>query len=236
MPPSEWTAEDTDSVDQAFMALCELFGKDMSVALVKIYMRLLHRLPARSAMRAIENAIATCRFFPKPAELITLAEGSLEEQAINAWEVFSTALATVGHTSGVLFEDGRISALVDYFGGWTYITMTWLTRYQDKRRYEFVTAYKAMVTAPKPKRHPGIRELENDLSDYRLHGLSFEWVIVAKDGRTVRMLRTPNPDGPGFQDLPASVPRPALSEPEPENDGPLVPIHALKRQVLALFK
>lgn len=183
---NQWTADEKKRVKQAFLALGELHGKQISVDLTLIYFRFFERYTANAVMQAIEMAVQKLKSFPMPAEIIELLNEDPEEGAYRAWTIFHSALRHLGKYTTVFFEDGRTSALIEYFDGWANICMTWTEKEIAYRREEFVKAYKAFKTMPEPKRHIGLSEHQASIEGLPWTG---EWLIIGKDGTYNSMLR-----------------------------------------------
>lgn len=71
-------------------------------------------------LEAIRKAVKTCKFFPKPAELIELmtgGKGGGKDPAV-AWQEVLKAIEEIGPYGNVEFSDGAIGAAVMGLGGW----------------------------------------------------------------------------------------------------------------------
>lgn len=71
-------------------------------------------------LSSIERAAETCKFFPKPAELIELmtgGKGGGKDPAV-AWQEVVKAMEDIGPYGNVEFSDGAIGAAVVGLGGW----------------------------------------------------------------------------------------------------------------------
>lgn len=111
---------DRDSVEFArlFTLLSETFNKAVSDSLAEIYFRTLKDFTIEQITHAVEQAIATKKFFPKPAELRELLVGNPEDRASNAWAAFLEAAAN-GGTASVQFADRATAMAMDAtFGSW----------------------------------------------------------------------------------------------------------------------
>lgn len=64
----------------------EVYGRDKpTTQAMALYLILLERFPYESIRQALLNHMATSRFFPVPADLIILLEGTVEDRASMAW-------------------------------------------------------------------------------------------------------------------------------------------------------
>ncbi|MCE5333301.1 MAG: DUF6475 domain-containing protein [Desulfobacteraceae bacterium] len=230
---SLWNEEDKKRIGEAFLAICELHNKTFSQAFAAIYMRALESYPAHQVVAALEKSVMVSRFFPKPAELIELIEGPLEEKAYLAWTTFRDAVRYPGGYSSVMFCDGRISAIIEHFGGWINICDTWLEKDDPFRRAEFVKMYRALSREPEPERHIGRIE-QNAPTSIPWTG---RWVLIGKDGSYTNMLRIEGKDHKGTLDLPQperkKLPPPAAAE---EDNSPIIPLSSIMPQLMGAFK
>src|SRR5262249_32937387 len=79
----------------------------------------LEDLPIEAVERAGELALKSCKFFPKPAELRELAEGSFEDRSQLALSSLDKIAARFGDWCSLYTEDAATAqAIVDTFGSW----------------------------------------------------------------------------------------------------------------------
>ena len=228
----QWSKQETDQVDATFAALCELYQKSLSEALYAIYMRVLEKYPANLVVSALDKAIATLKFFPKPSELEDLIHGNPEEQAMKAWMSLIEAISSVGHFSNVLFEDPKLCAVIKFMGGWPAVC-SWPTKYMDIKRDEFISSYKNMKNPPPSTMLIGTGDV---LSISSPHPSLFGWAIVDQGGEIHKMRRVLADNGVDVLDLPESPPRPLLQAPEEEEaDTELIPVSSFVPKLLGVL-
>ena len=231
--PRKWTDEEQAAVDAAWLALCELHGKTMTVGLSAMYMRILHDFAAFEAVRAIEYAIQTSKWFPKPSELLDTLRGSREEAALRAWLILEKTIQQVGTWRSVLFEDPRMCAVIKFFGGWEQVG-NWPIKEMDYRRGEFIKAYAGFDNPPPSTMLPGAGERAAMASNFpKLYG----WAAVSKTGEITQMRKELADNRSDVIDLP--VPQHTLPAPQKQiehTDGPLVPITKFAKQLIGVFK
>jgi hypothetical protein len=155
-----WTDEEYNAVKSAFLGLAELHNFKLSELKVELYFRILQRFPGREVVQAIDIAMQTTKFFPKPAELVEIIMGSATDRAAIAWNTFLEIIRRIGPSDSVVFEDSRLSATVDYFGGWDEVHK-WKTDELTWRRQEFIKIYASFRQAPPGRRHIGNIEHQN---------------------------------------------------------------------------
>lgn len=123
--------------------LGELYDKKMSTALISMYLQALSKYGDREVSEAMAGCINKMRFFPRPADIISLIEEDPENMALEAWGSLIQAIKSVGRYGYVSFEDNKIVRLVNSFGGWDSVC-DWRESDLDFRRAEFVKNYKVM--------------------------------------------------------------------------------------------
>jgi hypothetical protein len=105
---------------QAFRALCELHGRDVSKGLTRLYFEAVSAYPVEKVERAISGLILKGMFFPKPVELTEMLNGGPTEaiakiEAAKVWD----AISAVGRYQSVAFDNPVTQAVImRTFGGW----------------------------------------------------------------------------------------------------------------------
>src|SRR5262245_36801481 len=113
-----------ETVDEArflteLTVLAETFGETLTPPRIEGYARALADLGIEEIAEAISLAARSCRFFPKPAELRELIEGTPSDIAAEAWAALLNAYHKAGFWTSVLFQDGAIATAVEEcFGTW----------------------------------------------------------------------------------------------------------------------
>lgn len=171
--------EDADSFANLIEGLGLTFDKEVPDSLCEIYFRALARFTIEQVDQAVARAITTCRFFPRPAELIELIEGAPTDEGLAAWVLLQDARARVGYFNSIWFDDAALSqALLDTFGGWVAMCdqlhvvndsvtgkqIAGLTpEMQRAKQKEFIENYKRARTHPRKVElyHAGQSEREN---------------------------------------------------------------------------
>ena len=97
--------------------LAEVLGGEMSVLKHQVYGEALKPFTDEQVKTAVNAAVRTLKFFPKPVELLELIGGNKEEKAVVAWTTLMNTIKTVGAYQSVVFEDPKISHIVESFGG-----------------------------------------------------------------------------------------------------------------------
>lgn len=102
----------------ALIGLAEVFGQEMSEPRSNAYWAALAEFDIADVTRGCAVALRTLKFFPKPSELIELIQGSADDRAQAAWNVFLQAVSE-GEQCSVKFADPAMAAAMDgAFTGW----------------------------------------------------------------------------------------------------------------------
>jgi len=125
--------------------LGELFNRDLSDPLKDIYWEALKPYLDGDCEEAFKKSVSSCKFFPKPAELIEfMGNVSGGDQAALAWTEVDKAVRTVGNYSSVKFSDPVIHSVIQAMGGWHDLCQCSNEEFKWKR-IEFEKLYPTMV-------------------------------------------------------------------------------------------
>jgi hypothetical protein len=113
-------AEDFDRFSEALIVLAEAFDVRLSAARINLYFEGLSDRGWPAVETAFGQALRTCKFFPKIAELRELAAGgSHEDQAEHAWSQFWLVLQRFGTYRSLYCEDPVLAETVRrLYGSW----------------------------------------------------------------------------------------------------------------------
>lgn len=112
------TKADSAAFSKALAALAEIFGEALSESRIEGYFLALQDLSLDALTASMAQAAKACKFFPKPAELIELVQGSKDDQAELAWRRLLNALSLVGTYQTVDFQDAALHQTIQQLGGW----------------------------------------------------------------------------------------------------------------------
>jgi hypothetical protein len=102
-------------------SLAVLFDKDVSEVLRGIYWQVLKGYSDEEVELAFHQVVASCKFFPKPAEIIQFIKSrKAEENQANALESWGMVMS--GLECGVIPEDRRIRESIRRIGGWDWLS------------------------------------------------------------------------------------------------------------------
>lgn len=139
-------------------ALCEVFDREISNSLTKVYWETLKPYSDAQCKRAFVAAFKTCKFFPKPADLIELLDGTMEDRATEAWAKVCKAVQRIGPYESVEFDDPVIHSVIQAMGGWVQIQNCDMNEWKWRGK-EFEKLYVRMSKEEDhPKALPGICE------------------------------------------------------------------------------
>lgn len=113
---------DQEKFANSLGVLCEIFDKQISPIVIRAYFQALKPYPVEEVESVISQAIVSCKFFPRPVELIQLIAGNPEDLADRAEVEASKVLRAVkyeGAYKSIQFGDPVTAAVIQQgFGGW----------------------------------------------------------------------------------------------------------------------
>lgn len=140
-----------DGFMEMMAGLGELFDKSMSPALVGIYWGALQKYTDEEVRAAFTTAGLTCRWFPKPVELIELIDGNPEDRIALAWTQLRDACESVGAYSTVSFDDPGLIAVIEDWGGWQEVCHLPYEDWQYRQK-QFRAIYRANMRSPRARK------------------------------------------------------------------------------------
>jgi hypothetical protein len=113
------TGHDLEAFARLMAVLVEVFDKELSLQRVEIYFRALTAYPIERVEATVEEAVRTLKFFPRPADLIELMEGSPDDRAEHAFGQFWLAVTRCGTYRSLYCEDEVLAEVIRrQFGSW----------------------------------------------------------------------------------------------------------------------
>lgn len=162
---------DKQSFRELMMVAGEMYGREISKELLRMYFAALNALTiqqAEQAMMAHMKNPDSGQFFPKPADLIKQMIGTtkqqdaaIEDRAAIAWACIERDIRRIGSYGTLKLEDKQALATVKAMGGWQSICQTETSKMEWKRK-EFIRMYEAFERTPieaLPSSLPGRVEL-----------------------------------------------------------------------------
>ncbi len=164
-------------ITERLLGTAEYFGKEISKAVIALYLEALQPYSDDEIVGACTTAIRTLKFFPRVSDFVNIIEGDPESRAAVAWATLIKAMEDHGHYHTVAFKDGAIMSAVNAMGGWMRICEY---TYDDLnyRQKEFDRLYRQFSRPGQvhPKSLMGWFEADNRSKGY-LTGATTPWLI-----------------------------------------------------------
>lgn len=138
---------DNQEFRNRLVMLAEVFDVKLSPGRQVLYFEALRDIPLTEVIRALNQAVKSCKFFPRPAELRTFALGDSEDRTEAAWMLLRKALSAVGSYASVSIHDAALGeAILALWGSWPAACATELTpEMWAAKRKEFGRVYRVLV-------------------------------------------------------------------------------------------
>lgn len=141
------TNDDKERFSKAILVVAQLFDKELSGAVIGLYFEALEQFSIKQVEDAISKTIKSCKFFPKPVEIIELISdgpGKIEDRAeVQASEVV-WAVRHIGVYRSLQFNDPVTTAVIQQcWGGWIQLCSELLQDEEKWFRKDFIKYYRA---------------------------------------------------------------------------------------------
>jgi hypothetical protein len=163
---------DKNSFHELMLGAGELYGKEITKPLLRIYFNALEDLTMEQVTHAFSAHIKSTdqagTFFPKPADLIRQITGAVKEQqqlvedrAEMAWACIEREISRIGSYGTLELDDKQAIAAVKAIGGWralcmcTYDQLVW----KKKEFFSSYDCYERTDLSALPSKLPGLIEL-----------------------------------------------------------------------------
>lgn len=143
-------------------AIGEMFKREITETIIEIYWKIFERFEMEAFKQAASRVMMKAEYFPVPAVILNEIIGTDDDNALQAWDQVKTAMRLHGAYESILFEDGRIGAIIESFGGWPQFCMLKESEIDTFKRNEFMKLYKNLGHR-EPKLLPGIFEIQNQV-------------------------------------------------------------------------
>jgi hypothetical protein len=147
------------------VGLAELFNVEFSAARLALYFEALRDLSFDQVVMALNRAVKTCTFVPKPAELRTMVLGDDDERVEQAWLLVRAAMLRAGAYATLITADAAIGqTILAMFASWPRACAAELSpEMWAARRKEFARVYAVMHRRGQrePAHLPGLVEAAN---------------------------------------------------------------------------
>ena len=108
------------SFKESLTALGELFNTEITPSLAKLYWGALKEFTDQQVSSAIDQAVITCKYMPKPVEIRSLIQGDATEQAVSEWGKVLRHMRRAGRFGEDKLPIGVLDA-INQIGGWEYL-------------------------------------------------------------------------------------------------------------------
>lgn len=156
-------------------ATMDVYSKDTSPDVLRIWWAALLNFSideVRSGFSKYIRSTEYGRFPPKPADIITMIEGTTSDRGMIAWEKVREAVIRAGSYRSVCFDDPLIHVVIEGMGGWPALCATTKDE-MPFRAAEFAKRYRAHSEAGVSE-HPaylvGISESSNSMHGFKSEG------------------------------------------------------------------
>lgn len=124
-------------------ALGELFNAKLSEASQVLYFEALKDLELFDVTEAMGKAARFCKFMPRPVEIREFACGTVDEDAVNAWNGWKQAARMGGAGRSLICDDVTAKTISTTFGSWVEACLVELSpeMWANKRK-EFIANFK----------------------------------------------------------------------------------------------
>jgi len=186
---------------ETMIAIAAMFEKVLSEAVIDIYWQSFREYDDSVVKEALMRGVKTVwKFFPKPAEVVELIEGSPQAKQTMAWMLLVEGIKKAGAKESVRFQDPIIHTIVELWGGWTQVCYEYDLDARDFKFKEkdFKTLYQYFLSRCEkhPEYLPGGAEKHNKKYSF-LDAIKPPLEIGFSDG-TIMITRKPEiTDGRG---------------------------------------
>lgn len=174
--------------------LGEAFDREISKNLSNLYWIALNQFTDEQCESAFKQASVSCKFFPKPAELIELIngpKGNIDDIAMVQANAVINAMKNVGAYKSVVFDDPITMAVIQQgYGGWQKMCADSNEDQNKWFRMEFAKIYKAYSSqnVTLSGKLIGIHETENLELGYNDH--IPETVLIGDPGKAKQIMHS----------------------------------------------
>ena len=130
---------DQNGFKETLMALGELFNKEITPALAKLYWGALNEFSDEDVGEAMNQAVIRFKFMPKPVELRELIQGSASDNATSRWGGVLELMRKDGRF-GADRLSGDVKSAINELGGYEYLCTLSYKQLEFKGR-EFCKIY-----------------------------------------------------------------------------------------------
>lgn len=140
------TTDDVTAFLQRLEALAEMYDAKFSETKQMLYFAALEDLPFDEVVRALNIALRTCKFMPRPSELRELVTDSTDDAAELAWLEYKRIARVDGAYRSPTVDAALADTLIAVFGSWESACWTELSpEMWASKRKEFGRVYRVLA-------------------------------------------------------------------------------------------
>jgi hypothetical protein len=154
-------------------AVMSVYGKEVSPTGLQVWWAALEEYPFNEVTRAFTSYVKSAdsgTFPPKPADIIRMIDGTVQEKSVMAWSKVMEGIRHAGAYRSVCFDDPIINLVLQDMGGWPKICGSTV----DESQFlfaEFNKKYMAYSARGKDIKYPailmGISEEQNRIAGFK---------------------------------------------------------------------
>ncbi len=167
------TEQDAPLFISRLCALAEVHNRELSAPAQMLYFDALKDFSIQDVLRALNEAVSGRLFFPVPAVIREILQGSAEDRAEIAWQTWKEAARKHGsYVSLVLYDAALADTIIAVFGGWPQACAVDLSdEMWAAKRKEFARVYRIMQQRDLTgtRRLAGLSELQNTNPEWSAH-------------------------------------------------------------------
>jgi len=146
------------------LGAAEVYGQEITDSALELWWSVLESFTIEQISKATHLHLASSKFMPRPADLVTLIQGSATDRAQAAWHKVLGAIRSHGSYRSIAFDDALVVPTVERIGGWIWLCeqTTKSLSYIGKDFTSVYEAYHARPPGPGPRHLAGrIESLDN---------------------------------------------------------------------------
>lgn len=117
-------------------------GKVLSERAIDIYFDTLREYPIDLVINGIKQCNKTCKFFPRPADIIEKIDGTEDEIIDQAFILTKKTLDKIGYHNSIMFKDKKIAHTINDMGGLQEAHDKIFRDKKDSAYFDFKRSYK----------------------------------------------------------------------------------------------
>lgn len=186
--------DDRPQFAQVIAGTMAIYSKDVTKSLAEMYWNALRSYD----ISAVANAFGAWlmnpdqgQFYPKPADIVRMIDGSTGDRAMTAWSTIIKSIRMVGPYCSVAFDDPIVHRVIDDMGGWLKLCHLKTEKDLEFAGIDFIKRYRGFALAggvgsEYPSYLIGESEASNQRSGYK--GID-SIKLIGDEAKAVRVAR-----------------------------------------------